>query len=552
MSWYDDKPWIGLYDDNIRSADVIPDRTALEMFSAAVESAPDGPAIRYLGGTLDYREVDELSDGVAAYLAENGFAKGDRLAIYLQNIPQFAVALIGTWKAGGVIVPLNPMYRDELSHILADAGVTAIVCSENAWADHVGERASAAGVRIALTASELDIQTLDDARVLGGVARVRSEGVPDLLEVARARTGADVPNPGLVPDDVALVSYTSGTSGVPKGATNTHRNLTVNSATLRLYDDKPAGSPIFALAPLFHITGMVCQLLTAIDLASPLILAYRFEAGVVLDALERERPVFMVGPSTAYMALMAHPDFSGERFASLEAVMSGGAPLPPAIVERFRDLTGKYIRNGYGLTETSAPCVVVPANLEAPVDPSSGTLAIGLPLPSAMIRITGEDGGDLDPMEVGEITVEGPMVVPAYWNMPDATAESLPGGRLLTGDVGFMDAKGWVYVVDRKKDMINASGFKVWPREVEDVLYQHPAVREAAVVGEPDSYRGETVAAFVSLRPGQTAETNDLVEYCRERLASYKAPRRVEIVDELPKTASGKILRREMRRSATA
>ncbi|WP_213572678.1 AMP-binding protein [Rhodococcus sp. USK13] len=552
MSWYDDRPWMDRYEERVRRVGDIPARTALEMFESAVVTAGDGPAVRYLGGTLGYREVDQLTDGIAAYLLENGFQRGDRLAIYLQNIPQFVLALIGTWKAGGVVVPLNPMYRDELAHILADAGVTAIVGSESAWADRVGSRASEAGVRIALTSSELDIQTSNDERLFRTVTRARSENVPDLLEVARVRAGATVPDPGLTPEDIALVSYTSGTSGVPKGATNTHRNLTVNSTILRLYEDKPAGAPIFALAPLFHITGMVCQLLTAIDLASPLILVYRFEPGVVLDALERERPIFMVGPSTAYMALMAHPDFSGERFASLEAVMSGGAPLPPAIVERFRELTGKYIRNGYGLTETSAPCVVVPPDLEAPVDPASGTLAIGLPLPSAVVRIIGEDGKDLEPLEVGEIAVDGPMVVPAYWNKPDATAQSLPGGRLLTGDVGFMDAEGWVYVVDRKKDMINASGFKVWPREVEDVLYQHPAVREAAVVGEPDSYRGETVAAFVSLRPGTTVETADLVEYCRERLATYKAPRRVEIVDELPKTASGKILRREMRRRAPA
>ncbi|MDV7357487.1 AMP-binding protein [Rhodococcus oxybenzonivorans] len=552
MSWYDDRPWMDRYGERVRRVGDIPARTALDMFESAVVTARDGPAVRYLGGTLGYREVDQLTDGIAAYLLENGFQRGDRVAIYLQNIPQFVLALIGTWKAGGVVVPLNPMYRDELAHILTDAGVTAIVCSESSWADRVGSRASEAGVRIALTSSELDIQTSNDERLFRTVTRARSENVPDLLEVARVRAGATVPDPGLTPEDIALVSYTSGTSGVPKGATNTHRNLTVNSAILRLYEDKPAGAPIFALAPLFHITGMVCQLLTAIDLASPLILVYRFEPGVVLDALERERPIFMVGPSTAYMALMAHPDFSGERFASLEAVMSGGAPLPPAIVERFRELTGKYIRNGYGLTETSAPCVVVPPNLEAPVDPASGTLAIGLPLPSAVVRIIGEDGKDLEPLEVGEIAVDGPMVVPAYWNKPDATAQSLPGGRLLTGDVGFMDAEGWVYVVDRKKDMINASGFKVWPREVEDVLYQHPAVREAAVVGEPDSYRGETVAAFVSLRPGTTVETADLVEYCRERLATYKAPRRVEIVDELPKTASGKILRREMRRRAPA
>ncbi len=552
MSWYDDKPWMAQYNTHTQQVGELPIRTTLEVFAQAVSTAPDGSAISYLGSTLTYREVDELTDGVAAYLAEQGFRKGDRLAVYMQNIPQFLLALIGTWKAGGAVVPLNPMYRDEVAHIVADAGVVAMVCGENAWAERVSGPATAAGVRIVLTASELDLQTLDDERIFGSVTRRRSEGVDDLLEVARARAGWRVPDPALTPDDIALVSYTSGTSGVPKGATNTHRNLTVNAAVLRLYEEMPNGSPIFALAPLFHITGMVCQLLTAIDLAAPLVLAYRFEPGVVLDALKRERPVYMVGPPTAYMALMAHPDFSADHFSSLKAVVSGGAPLPPAIVERFRELTGRYIRNGYGLTETSAPCVVVPSNLEAPVDPSSGTLSIGLPLPGAVVRIVGENGEDLAPNEVGEIAVDGPMVVPAYWNKPDATADSIPGGRLLTGDVGFMDAQGWAYVVDRKKDMINASGFKVWPREVEDVLYQHPAVREAAVVGEPDSYRGETVAAFVSLRPGQMVTTDELVAYCRERLATYKAPRRVEILDELPKTASGKILRREMRRSTPA
>jgi long-chain acyl-CoA synthetase len=181
------------------------------------------------------------------------------------------------------------------------------------------------------------------------------------------------------------------------------------------------------------------------------------------------------------------------------------------------------------------------------VDPDSGTLSIGIPLPSTVVRIVDDAGNDLDPGEVGEIAVDGPMVVPGYWNMPDETAASLPGGRLLSGDVGFMDAQGWVYVVDRKKDMINASGFKVWPREVEDVLYTHAGVREAAVVGEPDEYRGETVAAYVSLRPGNDVAGDELVGYCKQRLAAYKYPRRVEILDELPKTLSGKILRRELR-----
>ncbi|MDQ1012458.1 long-chain acyl-CoA synthetase [Streptomyces sp. V4I23] len=552
MSWFDDSPWTAQYPERMAEVERVPDRTTLELLSDAVATAPQGPAITYLGGTLTYREVDELSDGVAHYLLERGFGPGDRLALYLQNVPQFLLALFGAWKAGGAVVPLNPMYRDELAHILTDAGVSALVCDERAWTEHVRERATAAGVTTALTASPLDLQTLDDARVFAGLTRQRSEGADDILDVARARAGRRPAHPGPTPDDIALISYTSGTSGLPKGATNTHRNLTVNAVLLRLYDEIPPGSPIFALAPLFHITGMVVQLLNAVDLASPLVLAYRFEPGVVIDALKRERPAYMVGPSTAYMALMAHRDFSAEAFASLRTLNSGGAPLPPAVVERFREQTGLYIRNGYGLTETSAPCVVVPVGRQAPVDPDSGTLSIGLPLPAAMVRIVDEGGRDLGPNEVGEIAVEGPMVVPAYWNRPEATAESIPKGRLLTGDVGFMDRQGWVYVVDRKKDMINASGFKVWPREVEDVLYRHPAVREAAVVGASDPYRGETVAAFVSLRPGGSVEPEELVAHCREHLAAYKAPRTVSIRDELPKTSSGKILRRELRGATSA
>lgn len=547
MSWYDDRPWLAQYDDVARAAESVASRTTTQMLAEAVAASPDGAAVTYLGSTLTYQDVDELSDGVAGYLREQGFRPGDRLGLYLQNVPQFVLALFGAWKAGGVVVPLNPMYRDELAHIFADAEVTALICGEREWADRVASRADEAGVRIVLTASELDLQTTDDPRLFPARERTRSPGIEDVLEVARSRAGSAVADPGLHPDSVALVSYTSGTSGRSKGATNTHRNLCANSSNLRLLSRVPSGSPIFALAPLFHITGMVGQLLNAVDLASPLVLAYRFEPGVVLDVLRRERPAFMIGPSTAYMALMSHPDFSRDAFSSFRTVASGGAPLPPAVVEQFRDATGLYLRNGYGLTESSAGTAAVPVGREAPVDPDSGTLSVGVPLPAALVRIVDENRRDLEPGEVGEITVEGPMVVPAYWNLPDATSESIPNGRLFTGDIGFMDEDGWLYVVDRKKDMINASGFKVWPREVEDVLYQHPAVREAAVVGMPDDYRGETVAAFVSLRPGHAVEPEQVVSFCRERLAAYKAPRSVVVLDELPKTASGKILRREMR-----
>ncbi len=292
---------------------------------------------------------------------------------------------------------------------------------------------------------------------------------------------------------------------------------------------------------------MVCELVACFVNAGTLVLAHRFDPGVVLDAFLEHRPAYTVGPATAFMALAAHPGATADHFASFQVVSSGGAPLPPALVERLRAAFGIYLRNGYGLTETTAACATVPAHLEAPVDPGSGTLAVGLPGADTVVRILDEHGAELPFGETGEIAVRGPQLAAGYWGRPQDTARAFPGGELRTGDVGFMDADGWVHVVDRKKDMINASGFKVWPREVEDVLYTHPAVREAAVVGIPDPYRGESVKAYVSLRPGTTAAPAELSAYCAARIAAYKYPRHVEILPVLPKTASGKILRRELR-----
>ena len=249
------------------------------------------------------------------------------------------------------------------------------------------------------------------------------------------------------------------------------------------------------------------------------------------------------------MALAAHPDVTPDHFASFQVISSGGAPLPPALVEKFRAAFGPYIRNGYGLTECTAPCASVPPEREAPVDPVSGTLSVGVPGPDTVVRILDETGEEVPFGEQGEIAVRGPQVVPGYWSLPEATEAAFPDGELRTGDIGFMDADGWLYVVDRKKDMINASGFKVWPREVEDVLYTHPAVREAAVVGVPDAYRGETVRRMSVCARAHPSNRASWPPYCKERLAAYKYPREVEILAELPKTASGKILRRELRSS---
>ncbi|GAA3024660.1 class I adenylate-forming enzyme family protein [Streptomyces glomeratus] len=542
-SRYAAKPWLSL----LSEAQRMPVHPADSLVHALRTVPGDRTALAYFDGRLGYAELDDLTDSVAGHLAARGLERGDRVAILLQNSPHFVIALLGAWKAGATVVPVNPMYKSgEVAHILKDAEVSALVCADRAWEAYLRDTAAGSPVRIVLTACELDLQTRGDARVMNFERAEPAADADDLVAVARqghpAPEGRDP-----APSDIALISYTSGTSGTPKGAVNTHGNVMYNAERQRTGLGLPDSPVYFALAPLFHITGMVCELVACLTSGGTLVLAYRFEAGVVLDAFAEHRPHYTVGPSTAFMALAAHPSVTPGHFSSFKVISSGGAPLPPALVEKFRDGFGPYIRNGYGLTECTAPCASVPPGREAPVDPVSGTLAVGVPGPDTVVRIVDDEGQEVPFGEQGEIVVRGPQVVPGYWGRPDATAETFPDGELRTGDIGFMDARGWLYVVDRKKDMINASGFKVWPREVEDVLYTHPAVREAAVVGVPDGYRGETVKAYISLRTGTETDPDALAAYCKERLAAYKYPRQVEILPDLPKTASGKILRRELR-----
>jgi long-chain acyl-CoA synthetase len=327
---------------------------------------------------------------------------------------------------------------------------------------------------------------------------------------------------------------------------NTHGNVALQAQTYRDWCGVGPGDVILGLAPLFHITGLIGHLALALLVPAPLVLANRFDPSVYREAIRRHGCTFTVGAITAFIALMGG-DGDDSDLASLTKVYSGGAPIAPATVEEYRRRFGAYIHNIYGLTETTSPSHCVPRHLEAPVDPRSGALSVGVPTCSTIARVVDDEGADVEPGAVGEIVVEGPQVVAGYWGRPEDTEKAMPGGALRTGDVGFMDESGWFYVVDRKKDMIVASGYKVWPREVEGVLYEHPAVREAAVVGVPDVYRGETVKAVVSLRPGAVVEPGELVDFCRDRMAAYKYPRIVEVVDELPKTATGKILRRDLR-----
>ncbi len=550
MSWYDERPWLRRYAAGV-SAELSADHMdALAMFRAAVQRSPDAVAIRYFDGTLTLREVDDATDAFASALIAAGFRRGDRLAVYLQNVPQFVLSMVATWKAGGVMVSVNPMSRHrELSYLLQDSGARALVCLEGLYHSVARDVVPRTDVGLVVTTSELDYQTRHDARLFAGTSRARYDGTHDLVSLIDQHRGEQPAVPTYAPDDVAFLTYTSGTTGTPKGAMNTHGNVTFTAQVYRDWCRLTAQDVVLGIAPLFHVTGLIGHVALSMLVPVPLVLAYRFEPSVLVDAIREHRPTFTVAAITAFVALANAPSARREDLESLRTVYSGGAPIPPTTVVGLREQLGIEVHNIYGLTETTSPTHAVPLRAQAPVDPTSGALSIGVPVPSTVVRIVGDDGEEVPPGQVGELVTTGPQVVPGYWNKPAETAHALPGGELRTGDVGFMDDDGWFYLVDRKKDMISASGYKVWPREVEDVLYEHDAVREAAVVGVPDEYRGETVKAFVSLKPGALATPEELVAHCKARMAAYKYPRSVEILDELPKTVTGKILRRELRGS---
>jgi long-chain acyl-CoA synthetase len=474
----------------------------LTMARSGLAAAADRPLVHYFDTAMTGGELDRASDALACALAEQGLAAGDRVVVQMQNTPEFLVSLLAGWKLGAIVVPINPMYRErEVNALVADCRPKVVI----------------------------------------------TEDEPDLAELIARHAGRSPASPRLTAGDVALLVYTSGTTGPPKGAMITHGNLVFASTAWRDWCSITPDDVNMGIAPMFHITGMVACVGMTLLTGAPLVLSYRFDAAETLASMERHRVTFTVAAVTAFTALMNCEGFEDADLSSLRVVMSGGAPVAPAIADRWEKLTGTYLHPAYGMTETTAPTHLGPIGERAPVDPVSGALSVGKPIYRTTCEIHDDDGNPLGPREIGQLVSGGPQVVPGYWEKPEETARTFPDGRVRSGDMGFVDEDGWFYIVDRSKDLIIASGYKVWPREVEDVLVEHPAVREAAVVGVPDDYRGEDVKAFVSLRAGAQADPEEIIEFCRARMAAYKYPRAVEILDELPKTLSGKILRRELR-----
>jgi long-chain acyl-CoA synthetase len=535
-------PWHQFYGDKSVPAPTHQDALASFRGAATVPSAD----IDYFGTRISFAEIDVLSDKLAAWAIAQGIKRGDRLSIFLQNVPSFVIAAVAAWKIGAVPVPGNPAYRSaELVRLFADSEPALVICHDL----HVPEvrkafRAMATSVRL-LVVSPRDHAALPDARVLPEEVTASDEDrLLSILTEPALRSPARLE---ASPEDLGLLLYTSGTTGHPKGAMLRHRGLASNGELMAKWCGLHQDSRILAVAPLFHITGFVCHMLMSFAMRCSLILTYRFEPRMVLDVIRRTRPTYTVGAVTVFNALAALPEAGPEDFGSFDTVYSGGAPIAPALQATIRERLGIALHNCYGMTETCAPTHMTPRGIQGPVDPTSGSLSIGVPLWQTGARIIGEHAQELPVGEVGEICLAGPQIMAGYWRKPDETADSIKDGWLRSGDIGFMDKGGWFYLVDRKKDMINASGFKVWPREVEDALYSHPAVLEAAVVGEADAYRGETVIAYVSLRDGLSAKSGELVTHCRQLLAGYKVPREVRFLAELPKTATGKIQRNVLR-----
>lgn len=546
----DPMPWVRLYPDGVDAggAKFAPAASVVSVWADRVAADPQGVAVRYFDRSLTAAEVDALANAVAQGLLDRGVRAGDRVGLRMQNIPQYPVTLLALWKIGAAALLVNPMYKDqELLHLVNDSDAIGMVV-DGGDAATIEQVVSGTSVRWVLSVDSRQFQTRDDDRVLATVGddtRTAPDRWSTLVDAHRDAGPPAVAAPDLT--SLALLTYTSGTTGTPKGAMNSHGNVLAVTSSYAAWISLGPDDVVFAIAPLFHITGAVINATMALLSGATLSLAHRFHAEVVLETFVEHRVTFTIGSITAFNALSAHPAADRRHFAGVRYLYSGGAPIPPATVERFEQRFGHYIYNVYGMTETTSAVIAVPPGRRAPIHGPSNTLSIGVPMSGTVARVVDVAGAPVAVGEQGELELSGPAVVAGYWHNAQATATTMPGGRLRTGDVAIMDDEGWVFLVDRLKDQINVSGYKVWPREVEDAIYEHPAIHEAAVVGVPDDYQGERVVAYVAVKQGASVTGDEIVAHVRARLAAYKVPKEVFFMDDLPKTATGKIRRTELR-----
>jgi len=548
-----DHPWVRFYEEGIPEHLTYPERSLDEMLAKTARAFPDHPALFFYGTKISYVELDRLANRFGRALSGLGVRKGDRVALMLPNIPQMVIAYYGALRIGAVAVPTNPLYHaHELEVQLRDSGADTLVAVDmfhpviaQALPKTGVKRVILCGIRDYLP-FPLNILYPIKARLEKQWVSVRR--VPPIYDfLALLKSSPDTPLEAIVsPDDVAILQYTGGTTGVPKGAVLTHRNLTVNAVQCRTWlTVKSEGEErILAVIPFFHVYGMTTAMNLGILIGAELILLPKFHTKEVLAVISKHRPTIFPGIQAMYQAIGHFPGIGNYDLTSIKAAISGAGPLMHEVQERFEHLTRSRIVEGYGLSEAS------PVTHANPIFGRRKPGTIGLPWPDTEARIVDLETGEreLEAGQAGELVVKGPQVMQGYWNKPAETAAALRGGWLHTGDIATRDNEGYFTIVDRIKDMIKTVGENVYPREIEEVLFSHPKVKEAVVVGLPhEEFMGEKIKAYVVLKDGQTATAEEIIDYCRQELSKFKVPKEVEFRSQLPKTLVGKVLRRVLR-----
>ncbi|MCS6908808.1 MAG: long-chain fatty acid--CoA ligase [Anaerolineales bacterium] len=550
-----ERPWYKHYDKGVPFHIDYPQIALFELLEESAKKYPDAPCTIFKGAVITYKEMNELTDRLAGALADLGVKKGDRVGIFMPNTPQFVIAYFGILKAGGVVVATNPLYTPrEIEHQVKDAGVEVMIVMSNFYNTIKKVQPNTPIKKVIVTNIK---ETLPPVlRLLfnltkekkGGFRVQLQEGDCWLKDLLAKYPPESRPKIEIGPEDVALFQYSGGTTGISKGAIALHRNLVANSLQISSWmPDLEEGKEVVLMAiPLFHVYGMVAGMCFAIRAgASMVMIPNPRDLKDVLDSIQKYKATIYPGVPTMYNAINNHPDVIAGKYKlnTIKACISGSAPLMRETKVKFEQLTGGKLVEGYGLSEapTATHCNPLYAT-DSPVG------SIGLPLPDVDCKIVSLDDEvtELPPGEIGELVIKGPQVFKGYHNMPTETENTLRNGWLYTGDIARMDEEGYFYIVDRKKELIKPGGYQVWPREVEEVIISHPKVLEVGVAGVPDPYRGETVKAWIVPKPGETLTEEEILDWCKERLAKYKIPTQIEFRSELPKTTVGKILRREL------
>jgi len=551
-----EKPWFAQWPTDVPRSLTYPDIPVQELLRRTAMQHRDRPAVTFYGKTLTYHDLDAAVDRFAAGLRTIGVRAGDRVSLLLPNTPHFIVAFFAVLRAGGIVVQTNPILTPrELEVLWNDAGVETVVTLDLFWHNLSRAKAATPVKRVVVCDAAEFLKT--PLRQLYPIKRkkdLQKAGhwpltIPPEPWIHRfadlAKTPADSTETPANPDDVAVLQYTGGTTGTPKGAMLTHRNLVANAVQCAAWFVTGAQGPerVLGAIPLFHVYGLTAVMLLSIVKGGEMILYPNpREIDAILKLIDKTKPSLFPGVPTMYIAILRHPNLAKFDLRSVRACVSGAAPLPNEVRKQFEAATGGRLVEGYGLTEASP---VTHCN------PMNGIVkeCIGIPFPDTDAKLVDPEDPSkpVGPGEAGELAVRGPQVMKGYWNHPDETAAVLRDGWLLTGDIAKMDEDGYFSIVDRKKDLILCSGYNVYPREVEEVLFMHPAVAEAAAIGIPDAYRGESVKVFVVLKGGMNATETEIVAFCKERLAAFKVPKAVEFTQDLPKSLVGKVLRRELR-----